>query len=191
MAAPPAPFSVLWRLVWASLRPLSSPTILQGLCALVSTRWAHLLCHRACVYLSQFPGPALHCHRACVNLSLHLQGPAHCLLDLECSSLSYLGLPSAPQGSCALESFEYHASLIPTPPKPDLCMGLLWSSLGSQSLPSGRSHSPRAVDGLRSAIFSVFCPLSPCLAQLSEISQLPFGAPCEGASQCTRTLPAS
>ena len=117
MAAPPAPFSVLWRLVWASLRPLSSPTILQGLCALVSTRWAHLLCHRACVYLSQFPGPALHCHRACVNLSLHLQWPAHCLLDLECSSLSDLGLPSAPQGSCALESFEYHASLTPTPPQ--------------------------------------------------------------------------
>ena len=76
-------------------------------------------------------------------------------------------------------------------PRPDLRMGLLWSSLGSPSLPSGWSHSPRAVHGLRSAIFSVVCPLSPCFAQISEILQLPFGPPCEGASQCTRILPAS
>ena len=53
-------------------QPLSSPTIFQGLCALVSAHWAHLLCHRVCVYLPQFRGSAFHCHGARVNLSSHL-----------------------------------------------------------------------------------------------------------------------
>ena len=36
-----------------------------------------------------------------------------------------------------------------------------------------------------------FLPSKSCLAWLSEIPQVPFGPPCEGASQCIGTLPAS
>ena len=69
----------------------------------------------------------------------------------------------------------------------------LWNgvSLGSPFLPSGQGHSPWAVYGLRSAAFSIFCPLGPCFAQLSEIPQLPLGPTCEGISQCTGNLPPS
>lgn len=77
-------------------------------------------------------------------------------------------------------------------PSHTLCaVGLLQASLSSLSLPSGWGHSLGAVYGLRSATFSVFCPLIPCFTQFSKIPQLPLGPTCEGDSQCTRILPAS
>ena len=58
-------------------------------------------------------------------------------------------------------------------------------SPGSQ--PSVWDHSPRAVNGLRGAVFSVYCPPSPCFAWFSKTLQLPFGPACEGVSLCTGT----
>ena len=48
-----------------------------------------------------------------------------------------------------------------------------------------------AVYGLRSAVFSVLCPLRSYSVWFSEILQLPLGVACEGASQCMGTLNAS
>ena len=50
---------VSWRLVWASLSPLSSPSISQGLCTLFSVLQAHPLCQGACMHLSPLPRHAL------------------------------------------------------------------------------------------------------------------------------------
>ena len=61
--------------------------------------------------------------------------------------------------------------------------------LGSLRLPSGRCHSLRAVNRLRSAAFSVFCSLSPSFAQFADTPQCPLGPTGEGASLCTRTSP--
>ena len=69
--------------------------------------------------------------------------------------------------------------------------GLLWASLRFPCLPSDRGHSLRAIYRLKSAAFSIFCPLSPWFAWFSEIPQFPLGPACEGASQCTGTLPVS
>ena len=69
--------------------------------------------------------------------------------------------------------------------------GLLWASLHFPCLPSDRGHSLWAIYRLKSAAFSIFCPLSPCSAWFSEIPQFLLGPACEGASQCTGTLPVS
>jgi len=74
-------------------------------------------------------------------------------------------------------------------PGPALCTAGLLSI--PPSLPSCWGHRPWAVYKLRSAAFSVFCPLSPWFAWLSEILQLPFGPTSEGTSQFTETLPVS
>lgn len=49
------------------------------------------------------------------------------------------------------------------------------TTLCSWSPSSVWSLSPCAVKGLRSAAFSVYCPLSPCFAWYSKTLQLPFG----------------
>ena len=48
------------------------------------------------------------------------------------------------------------------------------TTLGSWSPSSVWSLSPCAVKGLRSAAFSVYCPVSPCFAWYSKTLQLPF-----------------
>ena len=52
-------------------------------------------------------------------------------------------------------------------------------------------HSPWAVNGLKSAAFSVCCPPSPCFAWFSETLQLHFGSACEGVSLCMGAPPVS
>lgn len=81
---------------------------------------------------------------------LHQDGYVHCR-GLYAVPLGNPGLPSEPQDFSELLLFP--------------------------SMPSGRGHHTRVVYGLKSAPFSVFCPLSPCFAQLSEIPQLPLGPP--------------
>ena len=52
--------SASWRLVWAFLSPLSSPSASQGLCALVLAHWAQPpLYHGSCIHLSLLKGPSL------------------------------------------------------------------------------------------------------------------------------------
>ena len=86
--------------MWASLSPLSSPSVSRGLCALVFTLQAHPLCYRACVHLSWLMGPALciegfvctcfgspaHplCHRACVSF-FWLPGPTFSATRVVCT----------------------------------------------------------------------------------------------------------
>ena len=122
----PALPSVSWKLVWASLSPLSSPSMLRGLCALLSSHQACPLCSSACVHLSWPPGPAICvaglcalvlapqacplCCRACVHLSrflgpaLYVMGLLHiCFISLAsyraCVFFWHPGSPPAPQGS--------------------------------------------------------------------------------------------
>ena len=52
----PQPCPLSQRLVWASLRPLSSLSVSQGLCALVSAPWALSLCCGAYVHLFHLTG---------------------------------------------------------------------------------------------------------------------------------------
>jgi len=80
------------------------------------------------------------------------------------ATLGYLGLPSVLQGLCVLVGLVYLLS--PSFPRP----------------PSGWGHSLWAVNRLRSAAFSVSCPLSPCFAWFFKTLQLPLRPGCEGIS---------
>ena len=88
----PQPSPLSQRLVWASLRPLSSLYVPQGLCAPISAPWALCLCHRACVHFFQLLGPSL-CCGACVYL-VHFTGHTLYVAGLLCTCLSSLVLPS-------------------------------------------------------------------------------------------------
>ena len=157
------------------------------------------------------PGAHPLCCEACLHLFL-LTRLALYVTGLVCL-FSSLGLPSVLHGLCALQGFMSASLLAPQAcslhcevhvgcrvctlglswhPRPTLyAMGFLWASISSLSLPSGQGYSLWAVYGLRSAAFSVFCPLSPCFAWLSEILQHPLGPAYKGASQCKGTGPPS
>lgn len=143
----PTLFSASWRLVWASLTPLSSPSMLWGLCVLVLAPGARLLCRGSCIHLCRL-----------TSLLSMSQGLCVLLLAPQAHPLCY----RAPVG---LSQF----------PKPVILllpvfMSFLWAEKCS---------------------YLCFLPSKSCLAWLSEIPQVPFGPPCEGASQCIGTLPAS
>ena len=98
--------------------------------------------------------------------------------------------PDLPPVHCMCWRGSYASPLLV--PQPAVCVvGFLWASLSRLSPPSGWGHSLQAVHGLRSATFSVFCPLISCFAQFSKTSQLPFEPACKGAvhrnSSCFRT----
>ena len=80
-------------LVCTCLSSLDLPSVLWGLCALVSSHWADPLCCRACVHLPQLPGPTVYV----VGL-LHI-----CFISLaSCRACVFFwqpGPPPAPQGS--------------------------------------------------------------------------------------------
>ena len=115
--SPPLP-SASWRVVWAFLSPLSSPSVPHGLCALqgilcapLSAPRAHPLCHKVCV---PYRG-----------------------LYVPCASHTMPPSPSTPQGLSVLLRFVCCASLSTLFPA-----GLLWASLGSPGTLSSREHSP-------------------------------------------------
>ena len=116
----PALPSVSWKLVWASLSPLSSPSMLRGLCALLSSHQACPLCSSACVHLSWPPGPAI-----CVpGLCALVLAPQACPLCCRaCVFFFWLpGLASVPWGLCAQERFVCYASLGPLGPPSWWCI---------------------------------------------------------------------
>ena len=135
----PALPSVSWKLVWASLSPLGSPSTLRGLCAFLSSHQVCPLCGSACVHLSWLPGPAVCVAGLC---ALVLAPWAYCLCcRLVCTCLGSPGLPSVLQGLCVLLLAPWAAlcamRLVCTG---EVCM--LWLS-GPLGLPSGWSISER------------------------------------------------
>ena len=159
--------SASWRPVWASLSPS-----------------ACLLCGRACVQLLGLTGPALYivwlvalvsapqarplCYRACSHVSVLCTCPLHCTL-------------------CALNSMsEFRAS--PGTLAGPLHLGLLWTSLGSLSLPSGWGHNPWAVYGLRSVTFYFLHSRS---FVLPEIHNSPLGPLVRELPSAQESLPPS
>ena len=102
--------SASWRVVWASLSPLSSPSVLHGLCALQGFLCAPLsaprtqpLCHKVCV-----PYRGLY-----VLLCLSHHAPPHPLhleVCLRCRDLyaAPLSAPSSLQGSVGSSGFPKH-----------------------------------------------------------------------------------
>ena len=139
------------------------------------------LCQEGCVrYLSLYASPLTEPQsRPCacwVCLPATWATWAHplcckgCAYWLGLSAPSYLGIWAYPlccKGCSALAGFLCHATL---------------ATLGSPDPLSVWGQSPRAVNGLRSAAFSVYCPSSPCCAWFSNTLQLPFGPDCEGVS---------
>ena len=110
--------SATWRLVWASLNALSSPSVSWSLFALVSPRQACPLSRRVCVFF-QFPGPAL-----CAAWLVYTAGVYVCLF------LGPTGLLSALWGSPGLQWFVHWASLgTPGPPS------MPWGFCGLLSVP--------------------------------------------------------
>ena len=112
--------------LWASLNPLSSPFVLWGLCALMSSPQVSPVYHGACVHLSLLPVPAIcfvglvfTCLSSlcppsasrvlCAFVSSHL--PDLFVTRLMCSSLDSPGLPSVLRGLCVLQGFVHHATL--------------------------------------------------------------------------------
>ena len=75
--------SASWRPVWASLSPLSLPSVSQGMCALASAHWACPLYRGTCCTCFGSPGQPL-CHGACVHMFL-FSGPALCTASFVCS----------------------------------------------------------------------------------------------------------
>ena len=198
--------TLLWRLVWAFLRPLSLPSVLQSLCAIVSAPWALPLCHGACVHLFQLTRPALYVLvlvSTCLG-SPHSSSVLWCLCALVSAPWAFL--PSASWVLCTLDSSHqpamgllcsafhspctmsilYSAEVCMPPhsrmPGPSLVLWGFYGLLVSLSPPPGGGQSPRAVLELRSEAVSVFCPLTPCFAQFSKTPHLPLGPDCEKAS---------
>ena len=112
--------------LWASLNPLSSPFVLWGLCALMSSPQVSPVYHGACVHLSLLPVPAIcfvglvfTCLSSlcppsasrvlCAFVLSHL--PDLFVTRLMCSSLDSPGLPSVLRGLCVLQGFVHHATL--------------------------------------------------------------------------------
>ena len=175
------------------------------LCGLPSAAWAHPLCCGACVHLSHFLRQAL-CVKGFVctcfvsskldetSLSAVPRRLLALLKFARFPSLSNPGPHFVPQ-VCVLPGFVCHATLGHLGPPSVLQLLCVLARivclliLGSPRLPSGRGHSLRAVNRLRSSAFSVFCSLSPSFARFSETPQCPFGPASEGAFLCTRTSP--
>ena len=88
----PQPCPLSQRLVWASLRPLSSLSVSQGLCALVSAPWALSLCCGAYVHL------------------FHLTGHTLYVAGLVSTYLGSLVLPSMSWGFCTFVSSHWPAT---------------------------------------------------------------------------------
>ena len=120
----------------------------------------------------------------CALVSAHQ--PTLYIVGLVCSSFCSLGLPTVPlRVVCAGEVCILPLSLSITAPL--ACPLHCKASVGFSQFPEPALWlGPQlwAAYGLRSADFSVFCPLSPGFAQFSKIPQLSLGSACEGASQC-------
>ena len=120
----------------------------------------------------------------CALVSSHQ--PTLYIVGLVCSSFCSLGLPTIPlRVVCAGEVSMLPLSLSITAPL--ACPFHCKASVGLSQFPEPALWlGPQlwAAYGLRSADFSVFCPLSPGFAQFSGIPQLSLGSACEGASPC-------
>ena len=112
--------------------------------------WSGFSAYFPCCHLSTCPWNLCQCFSSLVTAC-----PAGQSLLGRCLCGSFLGSPTLPSAS----------------------QRRVRTSLGSPSLTSGQGHSPWASYGLRSAAFSVVCPLGPCFAWFSEIPQLPLGLP--------------
>lgn len=109
------------------------------------------------------PGPSFMLRGLCALVSAHQ--PAPYVLRLVCPSFGSPRPPFLPQCSCGPLSVPQSAIfLLPQ------SVSFLWAEKCS---------------------YLCFLPAKSCFAWLSEIPQVPLGPPCEGASQCTGTLPAS
>ena len=133
--------------MWASLTPLSSPSMLWGLCVLVLAPLARLLCQWSCMHLCRLTSLLSMSRGFCVLLLAPWAHPLCCRAPVGLSQFSKLAILLLPQS-----------------------VSFLWAEKCS---------------------YLCFLPSKSCLAWLSEIPQVPFGPPCEGASQCIGTLPAS
>ena len=108
-------------------------------------------------------GPSFMSRDLCALVSAHQ--PAPYVPRLVCPSFGSPGPPFVPQGSCGPLSVPQSAIfLLPQ------SVSFLWAEKCS---------------------YLCFLPSKSCFAWLSEIPQVPLGPPCEGASQCMGTLPAS
>ena len=167
-----------------------------------------------------FPGPALHCKPKLARKGLlwifsQLPDPVLCIMET-CVGFSHPSeLTSMLWGLCVLV-LAPRARLLCCGSCMHLCrltsllsmsQGLCVLLLAPQAhplcyrAPVGLSQFPKPVILLLPVFMSFlwaekcsylcFLPSKSCLAWLSEIPQVPFGPPCEGASQCIGTLPAS
>ena len=191
MSRLPGPSLCIVGLVCTCFSSPGLPSALQSWCALVLVPWTLSLCCRACVHLFHLSGQPSLSQGLCVLLLAPQAHPlcgescVHCPRFVCLPSLGTLACPWCHKG-CVHWPGLYAMPHLATQACPLYCrvsMGFsrfpepsVW--LGPQSPSCSRAEKSRA----GKCRFSVFCPLNPCSAWVSETPQLPLGPTCERAS---------